>query len=106
MTTSLTKPVKRRSNEKRNDRGKYRAIIVTIYPAGYIGVIRCRRNPGRVDLGGQPPRSTRPAERTGRYTVDQIASEPLPSGHTARRWGVLLKLDDGTIIEEPDPWDV
>jgi hypothetical protein len=41
----------------------------------------------------------------GRYTVDEIASEPLPSGHTARRWGVLLKLDDGTIIEEPDPWD-
>jgi len=28
----------------------------------------------------------------GRYTVDEIASEPLPSGHTARRWGVLLKL--------------
>ena len=42
----------------------------------------------------------------GRYTVDEISSEPLPSGHTARRWGVLLKLDDGTIIEEPDPWDV
>ena len=34
----------------------------------------------------------------GRYTVDEIASEPLSSGHTARRWGVLLKLDDGTII--------
>ena len=41
----------------------------------------------------------------GRYTVDEIASDPLPSGHTARRWGVLLKLDDGTIIEEPVPWD-
>ena len=41
----------------------------------------------------------------GRYVVDEIASDPLPSGHTARRWGVLLKLDDGTIIEEPDPWD-
>ena len=27
-------------------------------------------------------------------------------GHTARRWGVLLKVDDGTIIEEADPWDV
>ncbi len=42
---------------------------------------------------------------SGRYTVDQIAAHPLPSGHTARRWGVLLKLEDGTIIEEPDPWD-
>jgi len=41
----------------------------------------------------------------GRYTVDQIAAHPLPSGHTARRWGVLLKLEDGTIIEKPDPWD-
>jgi hypothetical protein len=39
----------------------------------------------------------------GRYTVDEIATQPLPSGHTARRWGVMLKLDDGTIIEEPDP---
>ncbi len=41
----------------------------------------------------------------GRYTVDEISSKPLPSGHTARRWGVLLKLDDRTILEEPDPWD-
>jgi hypothetical protein len=42
--------------------------------------------------------------KPGRYSVDEISSKPLPSGHTARRWGVLLKLDDGTIIEEPDPW--
>jgi hypothetical protein len=41
----------------------------------------------------------------GRYTVDEISTEPLPSGHTARRWGVILKLEDGTIIEEPDPWE-
>ena len=32
----------------------------------------------------------------GRYTVDEIALDPLPSGHTARRWGVLLKFDDET----------
>ncbi len=38
MTTKLTKPVKRRSNELRRDRGKYRAIVVTIYPAGFIGL--------------------------------------------------------------------
>jgi hypothetical protein len=38
MTTTLSKPVKRRSNEVRRDRGKYRAIIVTLYPAGYIGL--------------------------------------------------------------------
>jgi hypothetical protein len=41
----------------------------------------------------------------GRYTVDQISTDPLPSGHTARRWGVILKLAGGTIIEEPDRWD-
>jgi len=43
--------------------------------------------------------------KPGRYTVDEISSKPLPSGHTARRWGLLLKLDDGTVIEESDPWD-
>jgi hypothetical protein len=41
----------------------------------------------------------------GRYTVDEISATPLPSGHTARRWGILLKLNDGTIIEELDPWE-
>jgi hypothetical protein len=35
----------------------------------------------------------------GRYTVDEIATDPLPSGHTARRWGVILKLDDGSSID-------
>lgn len=38
MTTQLTKPVKRRSNEMRRDRGKYRAIVITVYPAGFIGL--------------------------------------------------------------------
>jgi hypothetical protein len=32
----------------------------------------------------------------GRYTVDEIALDPLPSGHTARRRGVLPKFDDET----------
>jgi hypothetical protein len=41
----------------------------------------------------------------GRYIVDEIRSEPGPSGHTSRRWGVLLKLKDGTIISKPDPWE-
>jgi len=36
----------------------------------------------------------------GRYTVDEISSKPLPSGHTARRWGVLLKLDNRTLYDE------
>jgi hypothetical protein len=38
MTTVLHKPVKRRSNEICRDRGKFRHIIVTLYPAGHIGL--------------------------------------------------------------------
>jgi len=38
MATMLRKPVKRKTNERRYDRGKSRAIIVTLYPAGYMGL--------------------------------------------------------------------
>ena len=40
----------------------------------------------------------------GRYTVDEIARSHC---HRATRLGGgdLLKFDDGTIIEQPDPWD-
>lgn len=38
MTTKLSKPVKRVSNESRYESGKLRPIIVTIYPAGFIGL--------------------------------------------------------------------
>jgi hypothetical protein len=41
----------------------------------------------------------------GHYTVDEIRDEPAPSGHTNRRWGAIFKLEDGTIISEPDPWE-
>jgi hypothetical protein len=40
-----------------------------------------------------------------RYTVDEIRDEPGPSGHTSRRWGVLIKLAGRPIIWEPDPWE-
>ena len=42
----------------------------------------------------------------GRYTVDQIAAHPLPSGHTSRRWGSVTRHDNGRVILDPDPWDV
>ena len=29
--------------------------------------------------------------KPGRYCIDQIESDPLPSGHTSRRWGVAIK---------------
>jgi len=42
----------------------------------------------------------------GRYTVDEIAAHPLPSGHTARRWGSAVRHDDGRVILDPGPWEV
>jgi hypothetical protein len=45
------------------------------------------------------------AGKPGRYHIDEIASEPLPSGHTSRRWGTATRHADGTVAIEPDPWD-
>jgi hypothetical protein len=41
--------------------------------------------------------------KPGRRHVDEIGSEPLPSVHTSRRWGIGIKRDDGTVVIEPDP---
>jgi hypothetical protein len=38
MTTQLKKHVKRISNEARYENGKLRRVIVTLYPAGHIGL--------------------------------------------------------------------
>jgi hypothetical protein len=42
--------------------------------------------------------------RQGRFHIDETSSDPLPSGHTSRRWGIAIKDKDGTIAIEPDPW--
>jgi hypothetical protein len=42
---------------------------------------------------------------SGHYTVEEIWGAPGASGHTRRRWGIIFKLEDGTIISEPDPWE-
>jgi hypothetical protein len=51
-------------------------------------------------VGQQPP---------GRYRVDEISVDPLPSGHTARRWGVAIKRPDRTqrrtSATERMPWN-
>jgi hypothetical protein len=44
---------------------------------------------------GQPP---------GRYDLDEIRAEPLPSGHTSRQWGRLIRHPDGRVEDEPWPW--
>jgi hypothetical protein len=38
------------------------------------------------------------------YHVDEISSDPLPSGHTSRRWGTAIKRPDGAVTLDPDPW--
>ncbi len=42
----------------------------------------------------------------GRYHIDEISSDPLPSGHASRRWGVGIKRPGGSVTLDPDPWDV
>ena len=44
------------------------------------------------------------AAEPGRYHVDEISSDPLPSGHTSRRWGAAIKRPDGQCTLDPDPW--
>jgi hypothetical protein len=41
---------------------------------------------------------------SGCYHVDEISAEPLPSGHTSRRWGTAIKRPDGAVALAPDPW--
>jgi hypothetical protein len=44
------------------------------------------------------------AGKPGRSHIDQIELDPLPSGHTSRRWGVGIKGADGSVQVQPDPW--
>lgn len=45
---------------------------------------------------GQPP---------GRYDVDEIRADPLPSGHTSRSWGRMIRHPGGRVEDEPWPWE-
>jgi hypothetical protein len=40
----------------------------------------------------------------GRYHIAQISADPLPSGHTSRRWGVAIRRPDRSVDLDPDPW--
>jgi len=40
----------------------------------------------------------------GRYVIDEISDESPPNGDTARCWGIGIKLTDGTVEIEPEPW--
>ncbi len=68
-----------------------------------------RTNPnGREpDIGVDTLDQLEPAIRSsepGRYHVDQIERDRLPSGHASKRWGVGIKRADGTVEREPDRW--
>jgi hypothetical protein len=39
----------------------------------------------------------------GHYVIDEIPTGVNQSAHTKRRWGVIFKLEDGTILSEPEP---
>jgi hypothetical protein len=36
--------------------------------------------------------------------VDEISAEPLPSGHTSRRWGTAIERPDGEVMLDLDSW--
>jgi hypothetical protein len=66
----------------------------------------------RISSNGQEPiinvdqvEAIEPAIRSrelGRFHVDEIIADLLPSGHSSRRWGVGLKRADGPVAIEPD----
>jgi hypothetical protein len=64
--------------------------------------------PGRepvVDVGTvEAIEGTIRAGGPGRYHIDEISSDALPSGHTSRRWGKATRRPDGVITLDPDPW--
>ena len=44
-----------------------------------------------------------PSSEPGRYHVDEILADPMPSGHTSRRWGTAIKRPDGSAELEGEP---
>jgi hypothetical protein len=39
---------------------------------------------------------------SGHYIVEEITTRPKPHAQSTRRWGVIFKLVDGTIVVEPE----
>jgi hypothetical protein len=62
----------------------------TLPRVGRVAMIACASPDGRA--------------KPGRYHVGGVSADPLPSGDTSRRWEVGIKLDDGSIVIERDPW--
>ena len=45
------------------------------------------------------------AAKPGRYHVDEMTVDLLPSGRIVRHWGVVIKRADGSVVFEPDEWE-
>jgi hypothetical protein len=45
------------------------------------------------------------AEKSGPWHIDEISADPLPPGHTSRRWGVAIKRQDGSVVIQRDSWE-
>jgi hypothetical protein len=45
------------------------------------------------------------ASKPGRYHVDETSADLLPAGHSSRRWEVVTKQRDGSVVIERDPWE-
>jgi hypothetical protein len=43
--------------------------------------------------------------KPGRYHIDEITVDLLPSGRIVRHWGVVIKRADGSVVFEPDEWE-
>jgi hypothetical protein len=56
-----------------------------------------------VETAAQIGRVIRPM-KPGRYHIDEITEDPLPSGSTSRHWGVVIKRADGSVVFEHDAW--
>ncbi len=37
----------------------------------------------------------------GRYAVEEIESDGLGHDHNTRRWGSLMRFDDGSVVLDP-----
>jgi hypothetical protein len=38
----------------------------------------------------------------GRYSVEELETDGLGHAHVNRRWGSLMRFDDGTIVVDPE----
>lgn len=40
--------------------------------------------------------------KTGVYTIQEVAADPLGHAHNVRRWGSISRLKDGTVVVNED----